>query len=274
MTGGAAALPPLEPKLKGRVALVTGAGRGLGRAYALRLARLGADVVINDIRLDAAKEFDEALSAATVMDECKAFGVRSIGIVADVGKKAEVDAMVARTVAELGSLDILVCNAGGQLRPATDGRADAATMPEDDVRFLLDVNLMSTIFCCQAAAREMKKRGWGRIVNASSTAAYGGGGLVAYGIGKAGIVRFTRALARELGPFGIRANAIAPALIGTSRAFAQFPERKHAGKDIPLRRVGDPEDAAKVVEFLVTDLSDYVTGQVIAICGGLSLQAT
>jgi len=267
-------LPPLEQKLKGRVALVTGAGRGLGRAYALRLARLGADVVVNDIRLDAAKEFNEELTAPTVMDECQAFGVRSIGIVADVSKRTEVDAMVARIVKELGSLDILVCNAGGQLRPATDGRADAATMPEDDVRFLLDVNLMSTIFCCQAAAIEMKKKGWGRIVNAASVAAYGGGGLVAYGIGKAGIVRFTRSLARELGPSGIRVNAIAPALIGTSRAFAQFPERKNAGKDIPLRRVGDPEDAAKVVEFLVTDLSDYVTGQVIAICGGLSLSAS
>ena len=108
----------LEPKLKGRVALVTGSGRGLGLAYALRLARLGADVVINDIDLAAAKEFDEELTADTVMDECRAFGVRSIGIEADVTNKQRVNEMVEQIVGELGSLDILVNNAGGMLRPA------------------------------------------------------------------------------------------------------------------------------------------------------------
>ncbi|NOZ22994.1 MAG: SDR family oxidoreductase [Planctomycetes bacterium] len=263
----------LEQKLKGRVALVTGSARGLGRAYALRLARLGADVVINDIRLDAAKEFDEELTADTVMDECKALGVRSIGIEADVSKKDQVEAMARQIVDELGSLDILVNNAGGMLRPAETGHA--STMTEDDLRFTLDINLMSTIFCCQAAAGPMKKRGWGRMVNVASQAAVGGWPAgVHYGIAKAGVVRYTRSLATELGPHGINVNCIAPALILSSRALVQDPHRKDAGPRIPLRRVGVPEDCAKVIEFFCTDLSDYVTGQCLAVCGGLCMTAT
>ncbi len=264
----------LEPKLKGKVALVTGAARGLGRAYALRLARLGADVAVNDIRMDAAKEWNEELSAPTVMDECRALGVRSIGIEADVTKRAQVNAMTDRIVKELGSLDILVTNAGGQLHPTGEGRTDAETMGEEDVRFILDVNLMSTIFCCQAAAKVMKKRKWGRIVTVSSVAAFGGAGLVSYGIAKAGIIRYSRSLARELAPHGINVNAVAPALIGTSRAFGQFPERKALGPTIPLGRVGVPEDVAKVIEFFVTDLADYVTGQCLVVCGGLYLNVS
>jgi len=262
----------LEQKLKGKVALVTGSGRGLGRAYALRLARLGADVVINDIRLDSAREFNEALTAATVMDECRAFGVRSIGIEADVSQKALVDAMVERIVAEMGSLDILVNNAGGMLRRPETGVA--STMTEDDLRFTLDINLMSTVFCCQAAAPVMRKKGWGRIVNVSSQAALGGNPRgVHYGIAKAAVIRYTRSLATELGPFGINVNCIAPALILSSRALVQDPQRKNAGPNIPLRRVGVPEDCAKVVEFFCTDLSDYVTGQCLGVCGGLILNA-
>lgn len=149
----------LEQKLKGRVALVTGGGRGLGRAYALRLARLGADVVVNDIDLAAAKEFDEELTAETVMDECRSFGVRSIGIEADVTDKKRVGEMVEQIIGELGSLDILVNNAGGMLRPAE--RNKPSEMPEDDVRFIMDVNLMSTVFCCQAAVVPMREKGWG-----------------------------------------------------------------------------------------------------------------
>jgi len=258
----------LEQKLKGKVALVTGSARGLGRAYALRLARLGADVVINDIRLDAAKEFDEDLTAETVMDECRSLGVRSIGIEADVSRKDKVEEMAGQIVDELGSLDILVNNAGGMLRPSETGVA--STMTEDDLRFTLEINLMSTIFCCQAAAAVMKERKWGRIVNVASQAAIGSWPEgVHYGIAKAGVVRYTRSLAAELGPFGINVNCIAPALILSSRALVQEPKRKDAGPNIPLRRVGVPEDCAKVVEFFCTDLSDYVTGQCLGICGGL-----
>lgn len=258
----------LEQKLAGKVALVTGSARGLGRAYAIRLARLGADVAINDIDLDAAKEFGEELTAPSVMEECRALGVRSIEVETDVSIKAGVEDMVSRITSELGSLDILVNNAGGMLRPAE--RNKPTTMPEEDVRFILDINLMSTIFCCQAAVPVMRQRGWGRIVNVSSGAAIGAlGGMECYGIAKAGIIHYTRSLARQVAPDGINVNCLAPALIGTSRAFAQFPERRHAGRNIPLGRVGVPEDCAKVVEFFCTDLSDYVTGQVLGICGGL-----
>ncbi len=263
----------LEQKLKGRVALVTGSARGLGRAYALRLARLGADVVINDINLEAAKEFDEELTADTVMDECRSLGVRSIGIETDVSVKQNVQQLVDQVVSELGSLDILVNNAGGMLRPSE--RNNPAGMPEDDLRFILDINLMTTIFCCQAAVSAMQKNNWGRIVNVSSGAGVSAmTSMECYGIAKAGIIHYTRSLAKEVAPNGINVNCLAPALIETSRAFAQFPSRRDAGKNIPLGRIGVPEDCAKVVEFFCTDLSDYVTGQVLGICGGLILQAT
>lgn len=261
----------MERKLVGKVALVTGAARGLGRAYAHRLAQLGADVVVNDIDLEAWREFDEPLTAASVADECRACGVRALEVQADVSDRAQVDELVARAVAEFGSLDIVVNNAGGMLRPAAGSTAVA--MAEDDTRFILDVNLMSTIACCQAAVPVMRERGWGRLVNIASQAGTrgAGGNLCNYGIAKAGIIHYTRCLAAEVGPWGITVNALAPALIRTSRASAQFPEREEAAKWIPLRRLGVPEDCAKVVEFLVTDLGDYITGQTIGVCGGVLL---
>lgn len=264
-------------KLTGQVALVTGAGRGLGRAYALRLADLGADIVINDIRLDSAKEFDEALSAPTVMAECEARGVRSIGIAADVTQREQVEDMFQQTVDALGRLDILVNNAGGVLRPADRGAASSVS--EDDWRFIMDVNLTATVFCCQAAARPMKEQRSGKIVNVSSQAGLRGnpnGGIAHYCVAKAGIVEYSRLLAAELGPYNINVNCIAPGLVLTSRANKQFnrnsPENvAKASASLPMRRVGMPVDCANVVEFLVTDLSDYVTGQVICVDGGMVL---
>jgi len=266
-----------EKKLVGKVALVTGAARGLGRAYALRLADLGANIVINDIRLDAHKEFDEEITAESVMAEIEARGVRSLGIEADVTDRAQVDRMIEQTLNTFGRLDILVNNAGGMLRPIEQGYA--STMPEEDFRFILDVNLTATVFCCQAAAVPMKTQRSGKIVNVSSQAGLRGnlsGSMASYCTAKAAIVEYTRVLAGELGPFGINVNCIAPGLILTSRANAQFgrhlPENQaRASANIPLRRLGLPEDCAKVVEFLVTDLSDYVTGQVIPVCGGMVL---
>ncbi len=264
-------------KLAGKTALITGGGRGLGRAYALRLAQLGANIVINDLHLDSAREFDEELSAESVMAECEALGVRSIGIEADVTVKAEVARLFDAALQEFGRLDILVNNAGGVLRPAERGQA--AEVSEDDWRFIMDVNLTSTLFCCQAAASPMKKQRSGKIINVSSQAGVMGnftGSVAHYCVAKAGIVEYTRLLAAELGPDNINVNCIAPGLILTSRANKQFnrnsPENvKSASAKIPLRRMGMPEDCAKVVEFLATDLSDYVTGQCIPICGGMVL---
>lgn len=264
-------------KLTGKVALITGAGRGLGRAYALHLAALGADIVINDLELDSAKEFDEELTAETVMAECEALGVRSIGIAADVTNRKAVERMFQHIRQTFGRLDILVNNAGGVLRPAENGKASSVS--EDDWRFIMDVNLTSTLFCCQEAATMMKEQQSGKIINVSSQAGVRGnmsGGVSHYCVAKAGIAEYTRLLAGELGGDNINVNCIAPGIVLTSRANKQFnrnsPENiAKAIVDIPLKRVGLPEDCAKVVEFLATDLSDYVTGQVICVCGGMVL---
>ena len=261
-------------KLKGKVALVTGSARGLGRAYALHLARLGADVVVNDIDMDAAKQYGEELSAPTVPDEIRAIGTRSLGIVADVTDQAQVNRMVEQILGEFGRLDILVNNAGGALVP---GPSYASSVPEADFRRMMDINLMGTIFCCQAAAGPMKEQRSGKIVNVGSQAGLRStsGGGTAYSVAKAAIQHYTRKLASELGPYNINVNCIAPAWILSSRAIAggrDRPEtRERLEAEIALRRLGTPEDVAKVVEFLVTDLSDYVTGQIISVCGGACL---
>ena len=260
-------------KLEGKVALVTGGARGLGRAYVLHLARLGADVVVNDINLDAAQEYDEPLTAETVMDEVRNLGRRSLGIAADVTQKAAVDAMFEQILDTFGRIDILINNAGGFLDPIAEHYASNA--PERHYRYLMDINLTGTIFCCQAASRPMKKAGAGKIVNVASQAGLWSGrdgGHVAYKVAKAGVVQYTRVLAAELGPFGIHVNCIAPGFILSSRALAHGQDSEEGWgrlvSEIPLRRLGQPEDCAKVVEFLVTDLSDYVTGQCIPVCGG------
>ena len=269
-------------KLAGKVALVTGSGRGLGRAYALHLAKIGADVVVNDINLESAKDYGEELSAPTVMDEIKNMGRKSIGVQADVSKKNQVDAMFKRVLDEFGRLDILVNNAGGNLNRLGAKAGSPVTYPSsaslDDHKFILDVNLTSTILCCQAASIPMKRQRHGKIVNVASQA-----GLhvapemvkaMSYNVSKAAIIHYTRCLAAELGPYNINVNCIAPAWIATSRAVAEGRKgetAKNLEAQIPLGRLGTPEDVAKVVEFLVTDLSDYVTGQCISVCGGYIL---
>ena len=260
-------------KLANKVALVTGGARGLGRAYVLHLAQLGADVVVNDVDLDAARAYDEPLTAATVADEVEAFGRRALAIEADVSDKAAVEAMLRQTIDAFGRLDILVNNAGGMLYPPPDH--SAATAPPDHYRYILDINLTGAIYCCQAAAPHMQAARSGKIVNVASQAGLWSGrdgGGVAYKVAKAGVIQYTRVLAAELGPHNIHVNCIAPGFMLSSRAVAQGrnrpPIRDRLLQDIPLGRLGMPEDCAKVVEFLVTDLSDYVTGQCIPVCGG------
>ncbi|GAB4348702.1 MAG: 3-oxoacyl-[acyl-carrier-protein] reductase [Candidatus Abyssubacteria bacterium] len=260
-------------KLQGKVALITGAARGLGRAYALRLADLGADIVINDIRLDSAKEFGEELTAGTVMAEVEAKGVRSLGIECSVADREAVNKMVDRVIGEFGRLDILICNAGGLAGEVLESFASSVT--EKDLRVTLDRNLMGTIFCCQAASVPMKERHSGKIITVASQAglqSQAGGVYASYGAAKAAIIRYTGYLAQELGPYNINVNCIAPAYIETARlreiAFKYESIRQNLLSQIPLGRMGTVDDCAKVIEFLCTDLSDYVTGQTISVCGG------
>jgi NAD(P)-dependent dehydrogenase (short-subunit alcohol dehydrogenase family) len=263
-------------KLAGKAAVVTGAARGIGRAYALRLASLGADVAIVDINLAAAKEFNEILSGETVSDEIIGMGLRSIGIQADLAQRDEAERVIREAHKFFGRLDILVNNAGGALTPAE--RSHASVSPEEDTRFLMDVNYMSTVHCCQVAAPFMKAQGSGVIVNVSSQSAistYQGGLIAAYAAAKGAVTVYTRYLAAELGPYGVRANCIAPGIIMTSRVAAQSAARgigtNSEAEKVPLRRLGQVEDCAGALEFLTTDLSQYVTGQVISVCGGVVL---
>ena len=273
-----------DHKLDGRVALITGGARGLGRGYALHLAQLGADIAIIDRNLKAAEVYEferELMTAATVVAECEALGVRAMALEVDLVDRDATEKAVGDIVARLGRVDIAVCNAGGgtvRLADEREPRAGAndpedlvttgtpADCPEEMLTRVLDINVKTCMYTAMAVARHMKRQRSGKIVTVSSTAGVDAkGGYHPYGTAKAAIIHYTRALAQELGPYNINVNAIAPGIIRTGR----LGDRGHLVDTIPLRREGTIEDCAKVVEFLVTDLSDYVTGRTIIIDGGL-----
>lgn len=266
----------MTKKLEGQVAIVTGAARGLGRAYALRLAQLGADVVISDVNLEGAARIGEQLTAASVMAEVEALGVRSIGVEGDLREPAVARTLAGRTLEAFGRIDILVNNAG--VAVARNSGTLATDTTPDAFDYLIDVNLKTTQLCCAAVAPTMKKQQAGVIVNISSQTGISllaGGNLAVYGAAKAGVAYLTRTLAAELGPHGIRVNAIAPGIVETERLKRLDPSMGIATdrqrEAIALRRFGSTQDLANVVEFLTTDLSGYVTGQVISVCGGAVL---
>ena len=259
-------------KLKGQVALVTGAARGIGLAHAVRLAKLGTDVVVNDINLESFKEFDESLEAESVVALLESHGVRAMDIEANVCDEQDAKGMVDQTAAEFGRLDILVNNAGGIAGLAKESYA--ATVSDEDIRNTIDRNLMGTVYCSQAAAVHMKAANYGRIVNTSSQAgmrAQPNGNYASYGMAKAGVISWTQYLAQELGRYNITVNALSPAYVATERlmrqSFGEITDVRRQLK-VPLDRLAEPDDIAKVMEFFVTDLGDYVTGQTISVCGG------
>ncbi|GAB3082160.1 SDR family NAD(P)-dependent oxidoreductase [Nocardioides zeae] len=262
--------------LANRRAIVTGGAGGMGRAHALRLASLGADVAIIDIDLDVAQRWQEELTAPTVADEIRALGVRSIAIQADITDAAAADAAVAQVVREWSGLDILVNNAGGAVTPYD--RSTATTTTDEDVRRVVDLNLIGTVNMCRAAAPHLTRPG-GSVVNIATIGVdveAGTGQLALYAAAKAAVVRYTRSLAVELGPEGIRANALSPGLIQTARIRALAASRPGAGggdpaAGIPLRRVGDPDDVSKAVAFLAGDDAAYVTGENLRVGGGIHL---
>jgi 3-oxoacyl-[acyl-carrier protein] reductase len=265
-------------KLDGKVAIVTGGARGLGRAYARRLASLGAKIALCDLNLKSYEEFEaeaKAMTGDSTVAEIEATGGSALGYELDVNDRAAVDAMVADVKEKWGRIDILVCNAGGGRGRPVDTKA--STLDSSLLHLVVGMNLYGTVYFVNAVAPHMKEQKSGRIVTVSSTAGLSpsaDGGYAHYGAAKAAIAHYTRYLAQELGPFGITANCIAPGSIATGRIMAVvIPGGAGANRDparrIALRRQGTVEDCAKVVEFLCTDLSDYVTGTVIPIDGGM-----
>lgn len=264
-----------EPLL-GKVAIVTGAARGIGRAYALRLAKLGADVVVSDLNLAGAAKIGETLTAESVMAEVEVLGRRAIGVEANLIDRKAAEDLAAQTLSAFGRIDVLVNNAGVAVARGSGTHASDTTSEAFD--YLIDANLKTAQNCCAAVAPAMTAGGGGAIVNISSqtgVAMLDDGNLAVYGAAKAGVAYLTRCLAAELGPHGIRVNAIAPGIVMTER-LRQLDPSMGVGTDeqlntIPLRRFATTEDMANVMEFLTTDLSSYVTGQVISACGGVVL---
>ena len=270
-------------QLEGKVAIVTGAARGLGRAYAKRLAGLGAKVAVADLNLHSYEEFEaeaKDMTADSTVAEIEASGGIALGIEVDVRDHEAVEAMVAQVVQEWGRVDVLVANAGGGRGRPMDTKA--STLDPALLQLVTEMNLFGTVYSCNAVAPMMKRQRSGKIITVSSvagTAPSADGGYAHYGASKAAIAHYTRYLAQDLGPFGITANCIAPGVIATGRMMATLriiatviPGSNQSNRDraelVALRRLGTVEDCAKVVEFLATDLSDYVTGAVIPIDGG------
>jgi 3-oxoacyl-[acyl-carrier protein] reductase len=252
------AVNPLN-SLEGRVALVTGAGRGIGREIALRLGRAGADVAVNDV----ARPDD----AAEVVKELEAMGRRGIVALGDVSNADDVAKVVETTEAELGPIDILVNNAG----LTRDGLL--MRMEEADWDLVLAVNLKGAFLMSRAVVRGMTKRRSGTIINLSSvTGRRGNAGQTNYAAAKAGLIGMTKTLARELASRNIRVNAVAPGFIQTEMTAVLSDEVKaDIAAGTPLNRLGDPSDVAEAVAFLAGDTAGFITGVVLPVDGGLGI---
>ncbi len=244
--------------LSGKVALVTGASRGIGRAIAVELARAGASVVVNYNR--SKEKADEVVAAI------RGFGGNVIAVKADVGDEEEVRMMFSKVADEFGGVDILVNNAG-----ITKDNIFVRMKPEEwDV--VMRTNLYSVFLCTKEAIPYMLKKRWGRVINMSSVVAeMGNAGQTNYAATKAAIIGFTKSLAKEVGSRNITVNAVAPGFIETDMTDVLNDKVKETFKSmIPLRRTGKPEDVARVVVFLAGDDASYISGQVIHVDGGMS----
>jgi 3-oxoacyl-[acyl-carrier protein] reductase len=247
----------MDRPLEGKVAVVTGASRGIGRAIALELARRGAKVMVNYHR--------SADAAAEVVTQIEAEGGQATAFQADVSDSAEAKALVKAGIKTYGGLDILVNNAG-----VTRDQV-LLMMQEDDWDTVIRVNLKSLFNTCKAAARTMVRQRSGRIINITSVVGLAGqGGQTNYSAAKAGIIGFTKSLAKELGPRAITVNAVAPGLIPTDLT-AGLPEDlfQKGIEHTPLGRVGQPEEIAYAVAFLASDEAGFVTGVILPVDGGM-----
>jgi 3-oxoacyl-[acyl-carrier protein] reductase len=243
--------------LSGKIALVTGAGRGIGRATAVKLGAAGAKVAVNyNASEGPAQEVVEAIASA---------GGEAKAIKADVSQADQVDSMVNALVKEWGRIDILVNNAG----ITRDNLM--MRMSQDEWDAVIDTNLRSAYFTTRAVLRPMLRNRWGRIISLSSVVGLtGNAGQANYAAAKAGIIGFTKSIAREVGSRNITANAIAPGFIQTDIT-AGLPEELKASmlKQIPAERYGEPDDVANAILFLASDLAAYITGQVLNVDGGM-----
>src|SRR6266851_7049433 len=248
-------------RLDGRVAFITGAGRGIGAATALRMAEEGARVALADVDTEGCEQ---------VAAELDRLGMEGLVIPCNVADSAMVQDAVDKTASSFGRLDILVNNAG-VLRDNL-----LFKMSEEDWDTVMDVHLKGAFLCSRAAQQYMVQQKYGRIVSLSSTSALGNRGQANYSAAKAGLQGFTRTLAIELGPFGINVNAVAPGFIdtemtrSTARRQGHDPDEviAHASKTIPVRRVGQPRDVANVICFLSSEEAGFVSGQIIYVAGG------
>jgi len=246
-------------KLRDKIALVTGAGRGIGRAIAIALAKEGASIVVNDV--------DDRLAEETA-NEVKAMGCKTLAIRADISSGFEVNRMVETTLRSFGRIDILVNNAG------IFSSVPLESMSEDEWDRVMKVNLKGVFLCSQAVVKSMKKQRSGKIVNIGSLAAKVGGIFAGanYAASKAGVICLTKSLAKQLASYGINVNAVAPGVIETDMT-KNWPKdvKEDFLRQIPLGRFGTPEEVADAVLFLVSDRASYVTGATIDVNGGIRM---
>jgi 3-oxoacyl-[acyl-carrier protein] reductase len=245
-------------RLAHKVCLITGAAQGIGLATALKFAREGATVIVCDIKPQAVEE-----AAA----QCRALGAQAEGHVLDVTSREQVDAVVAAVQARHGRIDVLVNNAG----ITKDARLQKMTLEQFDA--VIDVNLRGVFHCAQAVADIMVAQGGGVILNASSVVGiYGNFGQTNYAATKFGVIGFTKTWARELGPKGVRVNAVAPGFIETP-ILSTIPDKviEQMQAHVPLKRLGKPEEIANVYAFLASDEASYVNGAVLEVSGGMTV---
>ncbi len=245
-------------RLEGKISIITGAAQGIGLATALKFAREGATVVVCDVRQSP---IDEAVA------QCQAEGATAVGFVMDVTQREMVDAVVTQVKERFGRIDVLVNNAG----ITQDARLQKMTLEQFDK--VIDVNLRGVFHCAQAVADTMVAQGSGVILNASSVVGiYGNFGQTNYAATKFGVIGFTKTWSRELGPKGVRVNAVAPGFIQTP-ILGTIPEKviQEMEHRVPLRRLGQPEEIANAYAFLASDEASYVNGAVLEVSGGMSV---